>query len=280
MKRKSFAYVKDFFYTIRGQEMRLEQVRSKKAHSLSQIQYSKVVTKMNTEKLSQRLESVAKYIPKGYRLADIGSDHAYLPCHVVKKGLISFAVAGEVVEGPYQSAKRQVELEGLTEQIIVRKGNGLEVINHEEIDCITIAGMGGALITDILEDGKAKLESIKRLILQPNISANTIRNWLLKNGWELIAEEILEEDEKIYEVLVAEKGEPTNPYQELQKELLLGPFLFKQNSAVFQKKWRGELENWQRILAKLENATETEENNQKKKELIEKTKMVEEALCH
>jgi len=233
---------------------------------------------MNTEKLSQRLEAVANYIPKGSHLADIGSDHAYLPCYAVKKGLIPFAIAGEVVEGPYQSAKRQVRMEGLDEQIIVRKGDGLEVINPGEIDCITIAGMGGALIASILEEGKNKLESTKRLILQPNIGANSIRQWLLENGWELIAEEILEEDDKIYEILVAEKGDPFKPYKELHKELLLGPFLNIQYTAVFKKKWRNELDNWQRILKQLEKAADSEETRLKKKELIEKITMVEEVL--
>ncbi|KQL20549.1 tRNA (adenine(22)-N(1))-methyltransferase [Cytobacillus solani] len=233
---------------------------------------------MNTEKLSQRLEAVANYIPRGSRLADIGSDHAYLPCYAVKKGVVPFAVAGEVVEGPYQSAKRQVKMKGLDEQIIVRKGNGLEVIALGEIDCVTIAGMGGALIASILEEGKNKLDSVKRLILQPNISALTTRQWLLDNAWELIAEEILEEDDKIYEIVVAEKGDPLKPYKNLQKELLLGPLLMKQSSAPFQKKWRNELKNWQRILKQLENAAESEETILKKKELNEKIRMVEEVL--
>lgn len=233
---------------------------------------------MNTDKLSQRLEAVVSYIPKGYRLADIGSDHAYLPCHAVKTGVVPFAVAGEVVEGPYQSAKQQVEMEGLTEQIRVRKGNGLEVIEQGEVDCITIAGMGGALIANILEAGKEKLISTKRLILQPNISAITIRSWLLQNGWELIAEEILEEDDKIYEILVAEQGDTHKPYEDLPKGLLLGPFLMGEKSAVFQKKWQAELKNWKRILAQLNKAAKTEENDKKRAELIEKSRMVEEVL--
>ncbi len=233
---------------------------------------------MNTDKLSQRLEAVVRYIPKGSRLADIGSDHAYLPCHAVKTGVTPFAVAGEVVEGPFQSAKQQVEMEGLTEQIVVRKGNGLEVIEAGEVDCITIAGMGGALIASILEAGKEKLESTKRLVLQPNISAISIRTWLLHNGWELIAEEILEEDDKIYEILVAEQGEPHKPYHDLEKGLLLGPFLMKEKSVVFQKKWSAELKNWQRILAQLEKAAKTEENDKKRAELSDKSRMVEEVL--
>ncbi|MEH7346783.1 tRNA (adenine(22)-N(1))-methyltransferase TrmK [Bacillus sp. JJ1532] len=236
---------------------------------------------MNTEKLSQRLEAVANYIPEGCRLADIGSDHAYLPCYAVKRGMIHFAVAGEVAEGPYQSAKSQVEAEGLNDKINVRKGNGLQVISVDEVDCITIAGMGGALITNILEEGKEKLGTVKRLILQPNISAITIRSWLNENGWVLITEEILEEDEKIYEILVAEKGDSKERRElDLQKELLFGPFLLKQKSVIFKKKWLGELKNWLRILAQLENAAATEETIEKKNELIEKIKMAEEVLDH
>ena len=75
---------------------------------------------MNSEKLSKRLEAVAKYIPTGDRLADIGSDHAYLPCYMVQKELIPFAVAGEVVKGPYLSAKSHVEELKLSENIAVR----------------------------------------------------------------------------------------------------------------------------------------------------------------
>jgi tRNA (adenine22-N1)-methyltransferase len=234
---------------------------------------------MNTDKLSDRLQKVANFIPNGYSLADIGSDHAYLPCFVVKKGIVPFAIAGEVVEGPFQSALRQVKVEELTNKISVRKGNGLEVIESGEVDCITIAGMGGTLISTILEDGKEKLSGVKRLILQPNISAISIREWLKSNDWELVEEEILEEDGKIYEVLVAERGNPERPYQtDCQKRLLMGPYLLNGKNLVFQKKWLEEKKNWIRILNQLSSATETEEIIEKINELKMKIKMVEEVL--
>lgn len=234
---------------------------------------------MNSEKLSNRLESVAKYIPSGARLADIGSDHAYLPCYVVQKGVIPFAIAGEVVEGPYLSAKNQVETLHLTNKISVRKGNGLEVIQPKEVDCITIAGMGGALISSILEQGKSKLGSVKRLILQPNISAISIREWLLQNGWGLVAEEILEEDGKIYEILVAEQGNEEELYQrDKEKGLLFGPILLQEKNSIFQKKWLEEKRNWSNILTNLQNASDTEENRVKKQELRNKITLLEEVL--
>ncbi|WP_338451590.1 tRNA (adenine(22)-N(1))-methyltransferase TrmK [Niallia oryzisoli] len=236
---------------------------------------------MNSEKLSYRLETVTKYIPQDHRLADIGSDHAYLPCYAVQKGIVPWAVAGEVVEGPYQSAKRQVDEEGLTDKISVRKGDGLEVIEQEEVDCVTIAGMGGALIASILEKGKEKLAHVKRLILQPNISAITIRTWLLENGWGLIAEEIIEEDGKIYEILVAEQGNEKMTYQNhLEKGLLFGPFLLREHNPVFRKKWTAEKKNWLTIVSKLEQASDTAENREKKAELIRKIELAEEVLEH
>ncbi|SLL32639.1 tRNA (adenine(22)-N(1))-methyltransferase [Mycobacteroides abscessus subsp. abscessus] len=234
---------------------------------------------MNTDKLSKRLETVAKYIPKNARFADIGSDHAYLPCYMVKRNDVCFAIAGEVVEGPFQSAVKQVKSEGLTSKISVRKGNGLDVIEANEVDCITIAGMGGTLIATILESGKNKLESVQRLVLQPNVSASSIREWLLKNEWALVAEEILEEDGKIYEVLVAEKGDFHYLYETNKtSELLFGPFLMKEKNEAFAKKWTMEKKNWQRILMQLEAAPNSEENSRKRKELHEKIKLVDEVM--
>ncbi|WP_338470275.1 tRNA (adenine(22)-N(1))-methyltransferase TrmK [Niallia sp. XMNu-256] len=234
---------------------------------------------MNSDKLSKRLETVTKYIPEGARLADIGSDHAYLPCYMVQKGGIPFAIAGEVVEGPYRSAKSHVEELGLTKKISVRKGDGLAVIQPGEVDAITIAGMGGSLIASILEQGKSKLAGVKRLILQPNISAISIREWLLDNGWGLIAEEILEEDGKIYEILVAEQGNERVAYGDnLEKGLLLGPYLLQEKNSAFQKKWSMELATWNKILTQLKQASTSAENEKKKHELLKKIQLVEEIL--
>lgn len=235
---------------------------------------------MNAEKLSNRLEAVANNIPAGARLADIGSDHAYLPCNVLKKGIVPEAIAGEVAEGPYQSALEQVQSENLEEKIAVRKGDGLEVIQPGEVDCITIAGMGGTLISNILERGKTKLDGVTRLVLQPNVGSFAVRSWLINNGWELIKEEILKEDGKIYEILVAERGEPLKPYQQTNHEegILFGPFLMAEKSPIFKEKWNQEKKNWERILSQLNEAVQNEETAIKRLELDRKINMAEEAL--
>jgi tRNA (adenine22-N1)-methyltransferase len=141
--------------------------------------------------------------------------------------------------------------------------------------------MGGALISSILENGNTKLGSVKRLVLQPNISAISIRRWLIENNWELVTEEIVEEDGKIYEILVAEQGDAVKPYQENREAgLLLGPFLLQQKNEIFKKKWTAEMKNWQRIYKALGGASTTAETVDKKKELLDKIKLVEEVLDH
>lgn len=187
--------------------------------------------------LSKRLEKVASFVPKGTRLVDVGSDHAYLPLFLVENGLIDFAVAGEVVDGPYQSAKANVAAAELSENVEVRLANGLAAIQPaDRITAVTIAGMGGRLIAEILAAGKDQLLGVERLILQPNNREDDVRIWLQENGFQLVAESILEENDKLYEILVAEPG----PMALSMAELRFGPFLSKESSAIFQKKWRRE----------------------------------------
>ncbi|BDD39022.1 tRNA (adenine(22)-N(1))-methyltransferase [Streptococcus ruminantium] len=190
-------------------------------------------------KLSKRLETVASFVPKGARLVDVGSDHAYLPLFLVEQGQVDFAIAGEVVQGPYRSALQNVEQAGKLDKIQVRLANGLAAVEvADNITAITIAGMGGRLIADILEAGKDKLANVERLILQPNNREDDVRRWLEKNQFKLIAEEILEENGKFYEVLVAESGQ----MKLLEIEHRFGPYLLEQKSSIFIKKWHKEQE--------------------------------------
>lgn len=212
---------------------------------------------MNHTDLSKRLEAVGRFVPEAARLADIGSDHAYLPVALMLKGKIDFAVAGEVVKGPFESAKRQVSKNGLSERIEVRLANGLDAIEkQDQINAITIAGMGGSLIRDILESGRQnqRLSGKERLILQPNIGEKTLRAWLKENNYQIIAEEILEENKKIYEIIVAEKKEQPIEYSE--KELMFGPHLLAEKNAIFLAKWQRELKQREVILEQLKNASE------------------------
>lgn len=230
---------------------------------------------MNAQNLSLRLSKVASFVPKGAVVADIGSDHAYLPCFLVHNGIVEKAFAGEVVKGPYESAVKKVNEEGLNEQITVRLADGLEAIHAQDgVDTITIAGMGGPLIVSILEKNPEKLQSVRRLILQPNIHAKVIRQWALDHNWSIVDEAILEEDERIYEILVLEPGKMVLS----EAEILLGKKLMQEKSEAFIKKWSKELTNWKQILTSIEKATSTPEIVTKRDELHHLIGMLEEVI--
>ncbi|MBF0778573.1 tRNA (adenine(22)-N(1))-methyltransferase [Streptococcus cuniculi] len=207
------------------------------------------------QKISKRLEMVAQFVPQDARLVDVGSDHAYLPLFLVEKGVISYAIAGEVVQGPYQSALQNVADSRYKDRIEVRLANGLAAFGEaDQMTTITIAGMGGRLIADILEAGKDKLGQIERLILQPNNREDDVRTWLEAHDFQLIAESILEEHGKFYEILVAEQGKQSLT----AKEKRFGPHLLKESSPVFQQKWNREVDKLQHALAQIPKEHELE----------------------
>ncbi|MBP1999182.1 tRNA (adenine22-N1)-methyltransferase [Paenibacillus shirakamiensis] len=219
-------------------------------------------------KLSARLQQISDQLPEGCTFADIGSDHAMLPVASVFSGRARSAIAGEVNEGPYESAQRQVMESGLQRKVSVRKGNGLEVLKRNEVDVITIAGMGGALIVSILSAGADKLAGVQRLILQPNVGEDLVRRWLLEHRWYLSAEQILEEDGKIYEILTADWRDDAqelnqdlyeerviNPSTELrltrERLIEMGPRLTQQPQDVFFAKWHSEVEKLHKVYGQI-----------------------------
>ncbi|MFD2046087.1 tRNA (adenine(22)-N(1))-methyltransferase [Ornithinibacillus salinisoli] len=203
-------------------------------------------------KLSKRLQIVASYLPQGANFADIGSDHAYLPCYVCANDVTARAIAGEVNEGPYQSAKDTVTYYQMNGSIDVRLGDGLNVVRPAEVDQVVIAGMGGALIKSILEQGKDKLQEVKRIIAQPNVDEKNVRSWLINNGYVITHEGITEENGHTYEIIVADKSE--NQMSLTDQEILFGPFLLKNRPSVFYDKWKLELEKRLRVIEQLQQA--------------------------
>ena len=220
--------------------------------------------------ISKRLELVASFVPQGSVLLDVGSDHAYLPIELVERDQIEGAIAGEVVEGPYQSAVKNVEAHGLKEKIQVRLANGLAAFEEaDQVSVITIAGMGGRLIATILEEGLDKLASVQRLILQPNNREDDLRIWLQDHGFQIVAESILEEAGKFYEILVVEAGQMKLSASDVR----FGPFLSKEVSPIFVQKWQKEA-------AKLEFALSQipEKNLEERQVLVDKIQAIKEVL--
>ena len=191
---------------------------------------------LNEHTLSMRLERVAAQMPVGAHLADIGSDHGYLPVALIRRGAIARAVAGEVALTPFRSAERTVRETGLEQQISVRLASGLDAIEPQDaITAISLCGMGGETIRDILDSGKARLSGQERLILQPNGGEQPLRQWLMDNGYCILHEEVLRENRFDYEIIVAERA---GPVLYSARELYFGPLLMQARSPAFLLKWQ------------------------------------------
>ncbi|MDB5996229.1 MAG: tRNA ((1))-methyltransferase [Pseudomonas sp.] len=199
-----------------------------------------------------RLARVAAHVPAGARLADIGSDHGYLPVALMRRGAISAAVAGEVALTPFLSAERTVRENDFDQQITVRMADGLAAIEPGDgITAISICGMGGETIRDILESGKAQLSGQERLILQPNGGEQPLRQWLMDNGYRILCEELLRENRFDYEIIVAERAASVLYTAE---ELYFGPLQMKARSPAFLSKWQRILREKHKTLSQFARA--------------------------
>lgn len=250
-------------------------------------------------KLSKRLQTIADHVTPGSRVADIGSDHALLPVYLIQSERSPSAIAGELNQGPYEAARKQTADAGLTSRINVRRGDGLAVLQPGEADTVTIAGMGGSLMRDILEAGyeAGKLHGVSELVLQPNVGEDQVRSWLIKRDWCLQAEAILEEDGKIYEVLHAFKAENKEEAERYNKALYdssflslsldhaaayaqlvqMGPYLLRKPSAVLTHKWQLELEKLDRVCKQL-SLSEQPQAEEKKQLFINEMNAIKEVL--
>ncbi|MGW9856095.1 tRNA (adenine22-N1)-methyltransferase [Staphylococcus hominis] len=222
--------------------------------------------------LNHRLKVVSQYLlPTS--LADIGSDHAYLPIYAIQHHLCDDAIAGEVIKGPYTAAKTNVAQHQLTQHIDVRLGDGLNILTEQDkVDNITICGMGGPLIAKILDEGKDKLAHHPRLILQSNIQTETLRKTLQHLNYDIIAEEILEEKGHVYEIVVSEWKKNPNPLN--KNALKFGPILLKNKNAIFIKKWKRELTALEHIRHQLNPI----QHRERLKEIEEDISMIKEVL--
>ena len=152
--------------------------------------------------LSQRLYTVQALIPKGARVADIGTDHGHLPISLIKSGCCNRVIACDINEKPLLNAKANIE-KTKTEGIELRLGNGLSPVLPCEVDCIVIAGMGGEVISSILEAADWIKSEGYTLILQPMTSADYLRKYLCENGFSIERETALCDEQKLYTVIKA-----------------------------------------------------------------------------
>lgn len=220
-------------------------------------------------KLSKRLQAVADLVSEGMRIADIGTDHGYIPIYLVETGKCPNAIAMDVNKGPLLRATEHIEEEGLTDKILTRLSDGLSALQPGECDAAVIAGMGGALVIKILEEGKTCAKSLKELILQPQSELSKVRAYLCENGYHIIGEDMVEEDGKFYPMMKVVSGN-NDSYTPI--ELLYGKYLLEGKHPVLLQYLDKEIRTKEQILQGL-MANQSEKNlnriTELQKELID-----------
>lgn len=203
--------------------------------------------------LSKRLRAIAAFNGDGRRIADIGTDHAYLPIELAKQGQIDFAVASDIGAGPCAIARANVADNDLAEVITVRQADGLLGLTAEDVlDTVYIAGMGGILIQQILAQGADRLDGTETLVLSPNRDAESLRRWLAAHEFGILDEALVEDMGHVYPIMVVGQTKPQVPYTEA--DLMLGPVLRRQRTPLFVTQLTEAITKTQAVLANLTNA--------------------------
>ncbi|PRR77226.1 tRNA (adenine(22)-N(1))-methyltransferase [Clostridium liquoris] len=151
--------------------------------------------------ISIRLRTIADMVSKCNCCADIGTDHGYIPIYLVKNRICNRAIASDINKGPIEKAKKNIELEGLEKYIECRIGGGLTTIKPNEANSAIIAGMGGNLIRDIIEESKEVFKSLDYIIAQPVQNPEILREYIYTEGYEILQENLCIDENKYYEIM-------------------------------------------------------------------------------
>lgn len=173
---------------------------------------------MNKVKLSKRLLAATSLIEKGAFVADIGTDHAYIPIYLVQEGIARGVVASDINHGPIARAKENVEKYGYSDKIDLVISDGLESLKEYSPNYILICGMGGDLIQRIIEKSDYVRNKDVYLILQPMTHVPQLRKYL-SSGFEIIDEKIVYEDEKLYQIICARFDGKEHTYSQIELEI-------------------------------------------------------------
>ncbi|GAA0747265.1 class I SAM-dependent methyltransferase [Clostridium oceanicum] len=175
--------------------------------------------------ISNRLKTVALMVDKCEKIVDVGTDHAYIPIYLLNKGLCKYAIASDINKGPIDKAKINIVRENLDKNIECRLGPGLTTVSPKEVQGAIIAGMGGHMIKDILEESKDVFKSLDFLVLQPVQNPDALRCYLYKNGYEIIEEQLAVDENRFYEIIKIKYDKIRVPieddiYYEIGKDLI------------------------------------------------------------
>ncbi len=246
--------------------------------------------------LSLRLLAVADMVSPGNRVCDVGCDHGYLPIYLIEQKISPKVLAMDVREGPLGHARAHVSEAGLTDYITLRLSDGLTGFGIGEAETLVCAGMGGRLMQRILERDPSKTGSFRELILQPQSEIAAFRRFLREQGYSIVWEDMVWEEEKFYPVIKAVPGEQISAMERKEQKAFpglpegicagdskeledrFGPVLLERKHPVLLLFLERERESMSRLTASLKKAAGSQKAAGRLKELLKETDYIEEAM--
>lgn len=234
--------------------------------------------------LSPRLAKIAQMIPNCCTFADIGTDHGYLPVYLCNTGKTQHAIACDIKQAPLNRAKDTISAYNASEAVETRLGGGLLPLNIDEADAVVIAGMGGLLIADILNEGINRLGKVKTLILQPMSAIPELRLFLSSNNWTTISEALVVEGEKIYNIFSVLPPTDTNKISKnittadiCDTDFFIGKYLMENKPENFDVYIKKRYQKIEKMILGLQNS-DSEESQQKLNTCLKLKKEISEII--
>lgn len=231
-------------------------------------------------RLSKRLTALANMVTDGNRLADIGTDHGYIPIYLCQTGKIPSALAMDIGKGPLHQAQTHIAEHGLSEQIKTRLSDGMAALQFGEADTILIAGMGGGLVMKILSEGAEKLTGKEELILQPQSEIALVREFLRVRNFQILNEDMILEDGKYYPMMKVSQQKAAEQTKILPQEVAdaFGPVLLQKRHPVLKEWLERELRTTNSVIEQLSAQPDHERIRNRMQQVNCKKTLILEAL--
>ena len=202
--------------------------------------------------LGERLQTIAAMVPSCHTMADIGTDHGYVPAFLALSGQCRHVIASDIAKGPCQAAIETRNKYNLHSDMEIRTAPGLQGLRIGEVETVVIAGMGGVTIMGILEESPEIAASVQTFVLQPMNSANVLRHWLIHHGFRIAEEVLCKENNHIYIVIKALHTEGKQNLSFLETEL--GPCILDSKPGLWQEYIQSKTEQYYRLLRQMESS--------------------------
>ena len=207
--------------------------------------------------LSKRLKRIAEHVDKCESVADIGTDHGYIPIYLVKEGICKKAIASDINKGPIEKAKVNVAFEGVSNKVKCLLGPGLNPLKVGEVNGVILAGMGGNLTRDILLADMDKVKKYDFIILQPAQNPEVLGEFLYKNDYEIIDEDLIKDEGRFYELFKVKYNENSEKLAfEDELEYEVSPLLREKGHPLFKEFIEEKINRCETILSFIKEDTE------------------------